>query len=102
MAIFIWTWVVSASLILAGHAFWAIILDKRLQFGIWTRIALSFFCILGPVGVLLEVMLLIQIFRDIFRQCSFLDETSIPKSLNRNERPSLVRSEQKKDLKESI
>lgn len=45
----------------------AILIDGRVRLGLWEKLALTVFTILGPLGTLLEVWLLIMVLCDIQR-----------------------------------
>ncbi|HKK02095.1 MAG TPA: hypothetical protein VJ955_08005 [Desulfuromonadales bacterium] len=58
-------WLFCATVIMAGYVLPALLVDRRLAFGTWTRVGLAIFVILGPVGVLLEALLLAAVCRDV-------------------------------------
>jgi hypothetical protein len=68
-------WTVSAILVFTGHTLAALVLDGCLQIGTWTRVGRTVFVLFGPIGVLLEGLLLIHVIRDIRRQHRVEQET---------------------------
>jgi hypothetical protein len=44
------------------------LVDGRLDLGTWTRLGLMLFLILGPLGAVLEGLLLVTVLRDILAQ----------------------------------
>jgi hypothetical protein len=68
MTLFFQLWGISAALILISHILPALVIDKRLALGTWDKMALTFFMLMGPLGLILEFILLGQVFRDIYQQ----------------------------------
>ncbi len=68
MSILVQIWLLSTLLILAVHLAVAYLIDRCLDFGTWTKAALLLFIVLGPLGVILETVLILQVLRDIHRQ----------------------------------
>jgi hypothetical protein len=58
-------WLYCGLLIMAGYILPALLIDRRLAFGTWTWTGLGLFMLLGPLGVILEVFLLVAVFRDV-------------------------------------
>jgi len=58
-------WLLCALFTLLLHLLPALIIDRRLALGTWTRIGLTFFVLLGPLGLLLECWLLSAVLADI-------------------------------------
>ena len=61
-------WLLCALLIPLLHLLPALIIDRRLSLGTWTRIGLALFVLLGPLGLLLECWLLGAVLADIAAQ----------------------------------
>ncbi|AMV73706.1 hypothetical protein JCM30471_21250 [Desulfuromonas carbonis] len=58
-------WLLCALFTVLLHLLPALIIDRRLALGTWTRIGLAFFFLLGPLGLLLECWLLSTVLQDI-------------------------------------
>jgi putative effector of murein hydrolase len=61
-------WLYSAIGLVATHLIIAFIVDKSITMGTWAKGALILFSLLGPLGVVLEAVLLFSVLKDIARQ----------------------------------
>jgi hypothetical protein len=60
-------WISSAVILITSHLTISLLIDGHLHLGLWTKIALTLFSILGPVGLILEIVLLLQVIFDILK-----------------------------------
>lgn len=58
-------WLYCAVTLISAHLLSALLIDGEITLGTWGKTALVLFVLLGPLGVLLEACLLIQVFGDI-------------------------------------
>jgi hypothetical protein len=58
-------WMISAIALIATHLTVAFIVDRSISLGIWAKGALIVFSLLGPLGVLLEAVLLFSVLKGI-------------------------------------
>ena len=77
-------WFYCGLLIMAGYILPALLIDRRLAFGTWTWSGLGVFMLLGPLGVILEVLLLIAVFRDVIAHMQSADSLSSSVSRTRD------------------
>jgi len=82
-------WTASALLILTLHLLPALLIDRRLALGTWTRLGLTLFVLLGPIGLLCELWLLSAVLADVVdqRHASGTRRTGKPVPSPRQTRP---------------
>ena len=61
-------WFCSALIIVTTHLFSALVIDGHIDLGIWGKGALIIFSLIGPLGVLLEAILILYVLVDIKKQ----------------------------------
>ena len=61
-------WICSAVILVSTHLAVALVIDRKIDLGLWTRGALLVFALLGPIGLILEAGLLVQVLNDLRRQ----------------------------------
>lgn len=61
-------WLISILLVFALYIFAQILVDGQVELWTWAKIGLVIFAILGPLGVVLELVLFAGVFNDIARQ----------------------------------
>ena len=61
-------WICSAVILVSTHLAVALVIDRKIDLGLWTRGALLVFALLGPIGMILEAGLLVQVLNDLRRQ----------------------------------
>jgi hypothetical protein len=61
-------WVAAALLTLLIHAGVSLAIDRRFTPGTWEKLALALLMMLGPLGVCLEIVLVVTVWQDIRRQ----------------------------------
>jgi hypothetical protein len=61
-------WVYSAAGLITTHLVVAFIIDRSITLGLWAKGALLLFSLLGPLGAVLEAILLCSVLEEIARQ----------------------------------
>jgi hypothetical protein len=61
-------WSLCGLAIPALHLLAALIVDRRIALGTWTRVGLALFMLLGPFGLLFEFWLLAAVFADLYAE----------------------------------
>jgi hypothetical protein len=61
-------WICSAVIVCVLHFGSALLIDGQIRMGLWAKMGLAFFALLGPLGVLLETMLIWHIVADIIKE----------------------------------
>ena len=70
MDTFLQIWFISAVILVSAHLSAGLLIDGCMALGLWEKVAISLFILLGPLGLLLEAWLLFRVFADILSQLS--------------------------------